>query len=203
MTQIEISNNLNPIRGQVMSISRALPTGSQYFTVEAADVDKKFNERKEQISSNPTSPELITNRGPRVIVMKSHDVITQEFTQDIDGNSVVLFNRGLGDETRAAIVSGANVPFQTTDEAMKDSLRGETRIFADAIKTATKANVLNQNELERLEALKKWCESCADSVRSAIASNKKKAEDYKAALAKIKDMVDFSESPMQVTIEEG
>ena len=204
MTQIEIENNLNPIRGQVMSISRALPTGSQYFTVEAAEVDKKYNENKERISSNPTSPDLITNRGPRVIVMKSHNVITQEFTQDIDGNSVVVFNKSLGDETRAAIVSGAAVPFQTTEEAMKDSLRGETRIFADAIKTATMANVLNKNELDRLEALKAWCERCADSVRSAIASNKKKAEDYKAALAKMKDTVDLlSDGPMQVTIEDA
>lgn len=202
MTPIEIENNLNPIRGQVMSISRALPTGSQYFTVEVAEVDKKYNEKKEIIISNPKSPELITNRCPRVIVMKSHNVITQEFAQDLDGNNVVVFNKSLGDETRAAIVSGAEIPFQTTDEAMKDALRGEIRIFADAVKTATKANALNQNELERLEALKKWCESCADSVRSAIASNKKKAEEYKAALAKIKDVVDISDGPVAVHIEE-
>ena len=204
MTEIEMNNNLDPIRAQVMSISRALPTGSKYFTVEAADVDKTFNERKNQIASNPTSPEIITNRGPRMIVMKSHNVITQEFAHDTDGSSVVLFNRGQGDETRAAIVSGGSVPFQTTDEAMKDSLRGETRIFADAIKTATKANVLNRNELERWENMKKACERYCDALRSAIASNTKKAEEYKDALAKMKDVVDLTDAAntVKVTIEE-
>ena len=92
MTQIEIENNLNPIRGQVIDISRTLPTGAQYFTVEAKDVDKTFDERKEQISANPTSPDLIMNRGPRAIVMTGHSVISQDFTQDIDSNNVVVFN---------------------------------------------------------------------------------------------------------------
>lgn len=201
MTQIEIENNLNPIRGQVINISRTLPTGAQYFTVEAKDVDKTFDERKEQISANPTSPDLIMNRGPRAIVMTGHSVISQDFTQDIDGNNVVVFNKGLGDETRAAIVSGA-APFgQTTDDAMKDAIRGEMRIFADGIKTATKANVLNQNELERWEAEKKRCERYCDSLRSAIAANKKKAEDYKAALAKFKPDFDMTDNGGSVSVQ--
>lgn len=204
MTQIEIDNNLNPIRGQVINISRTLPTGSQYFTVDAKDVDKTFEERKEQISANPISPDIITNRGPRVIVMTGHNVISQDFTQDIDGNNVVVFNKGLGDETRAAIVSGASPFGQTTDDAMKDAIRGEMRIFADGVKTATKANVLNQNELERWMAEQKRIERFCDSIRSAIAANKKKAEDYKAALAKYKAEVDLTDGAgsVSVTIED-
>ena len=204
MTPQEIENHLNPIRPQVMSISQALPTGSQYFTVEANDVDKKYKERKDQISSNPTSPELITNRSPRVVIMKTHNVISQYFAEDLDGNSVILFNKGLGDETRATIVTGAStIPFQTTDDAMKDALRGEPRIFADAIKTCTKANILNQNELDRLTALDNWCKSCMDSIRSAIASNKKKAEEYKDYLDKMHEAaVNFEDGPVQVVIDE-
>ena len=194
MTQVEIDNLLNPIRGQVMNISRALPTGAQYFTVAANDVDKKFVERKQQIESNPTSPEIITNRGPRVIVMRGHSVVSQDFAQDVDGNNVVIFNKGQEDETKAPIiVSGSASTFgQTTDDAMKDALRGETRIFADGIKTATKANMLNQNELARWEAMKKLCESYCDTLRSAIASNKKKAEDYKEAILKYKPDLDLT-----------
>ena len=204
MTQIEIDNNLNPIRGQVINISRTLPTGSQYFTVAAKDVDKTYEERKERISANPTSPDIITNRGPRVIVMSGHSVVNQVFDQDIDGNNVVIFNKGLGDETRAAIVSGASPFGQTTDDAMKDAIRGEMRIFADGIKTATKANILNQNELERWMAEAKRIESFCDSIRSAIAANKKKAEDYKAALAKFKADVDLTDNAgsIAVTIED-
>ena len=205
MTPIEIDNILGPIRGQVMNISRTLPTGAQYFTVEANNVDKKFEERKSQIDSNPACPDIITNRGPRVVVLRGHSVISQDFGQDLDGNSVVIFNKGQNDETKAPIiVSGNTTTFgQTTDDAMKDALRGETRIFADGIKTATKANQLNQNELARWEAMKKLCESYCDSLRSAIASNKKKAEDYKEAISKYKPNIDFTgngETSVTVTV---
>lgn len=207
MANIEIENCLGPIRGQVMNISRSLPTGAQYFTVAANDVDKKFAERKHEIESNPTSPEIITNRGPRVIVMRGHSVISQDFGQDIDGNNVVIFNKGKDDETSAPIiVSGSQSTFgQTTDDAMKDALRGETRIFADGIKTATKANALNQNELARWEALKKLCESYCDTLRSAIASNKKKAEDYKESILKFKadlDLTGTAEPSVTVVVED-
>lgn len=205
MTQIEIDNLLNPIRGQVMNISRTLPTGAQYFTVEANNVDKKFEERKNQIDSNPSCPDIITNRGPRVVVLRGHSVISQDFGQDLDGNSVVIFNKGQNDETKAPIiVSGSQAGFgQTTDDAMKDALRGETRIFADGIKTAMKANQLNQNELARWEAMKKLCDSYCDSLRSAIASNKKKAEDYKESILKYKpdpDLAGTGETSITVTV---
>lgn len=203
MASIEIENNLNPIRGLVMNISRSLPTGAQYFTVEANDVDKTFEERKNTVMTNPKSPELIMNRGPRVITMKGHSVISQDFTTDIDGSNVVVFNKGLGDETKAAIVAGGSNFGQTTDDAMKDAIRGELRIFADGIKTATKANQLNQKELDRWMAEKARIERYCDSIRSTIASNSKKAEDYKAAIAKFKADLDLSgEAPIQVTIEE-
>lgn len=205
MTQIEIDNLLAPIRGQVMNISRTLPTGAQYFTVEANNVDKKFEERKNMIDSNPSCPDIITNRGPRVVVLRGHSVISQDFAQDLDGNSVVIFNKGQNDETKAPIImSGSQATFgQTTDDAMKDALRGETRIFADGIKTATKANQLNQNELARWEAMKKLCESYCDSLKSAIASNKKKAEDYKEAILKYKpdlDLTGAGETSVTVTV---
>lgn len=204
MTQIEIENNLNPLRGLVMNISRSLPTGAQYFTVEAVDVDKTFEERKSTIMVNSKSPELIMNRSPRVITMKGHSVVSQEFTQDIDGSNVVVFNKGLGDETKAAIVAGGASFGQTTDDAMKDAIRGELRIFADGIKTAAKANQLNQKELERWGAEKARIERYMDSIRSAIASNTKKAEDYKAAIAKFKPEIEMAggEAPISVTIEE-
>lgn len=203
MTQVEIENNLNPIRGLVMNISRALPTGAQYFTVEGVDVDKTFEERKSTILTNPKSPELIMNRGPRVITMKGHSVISQDFELDIDGSNVVVFNKGLSDESKAPIVAGGATFGQTTDDAMKDAIRGELRVFADGIKTATKANQLNQKELDRWMAEKARIDRYCDSIRSAIASNTKKAEDYKAAIAKFKPEVELAgEAPIHVTIED-
>lgn len=201
MTTIEVESNLNSVRGQVMNISRTLPTGAQYFTVEGKDVDLKFNELKNQLLQNPQSPDLIMNRGPRAIVVLGHSVLSQEFAQDIDGNNVVIFNKGLSDESRAAIVAGGANFGQTTDDAMKDALRGELRIFADAIKTVTKANALNQAELDRWVAQKNLIERYCDSIRSTIASNKKKALDYQDALNKFKPEVNLGDGPVSVSVE--
>jgi hypothetical protein len=139
--------------------------------------------------------------------MRGHSVISQDFAQDVDGNNVVIFNKGKDDETKAPIiVSGSQSTFgQTTDDAMKDALRGETRIFADGIKTATKANMLNQNELARWEALGKLCNSYCDTLRSAIASNKKKAEDYMQEILKFKpdlDLTGAAEPSVSVVVED-
>ena len=201
MTNIEMENNLNPVRGQVMNISRMIPTGAQYFTVEGKDVDLKFNDTKNQLLQNPQSPDLITNRGPRAIVVTGHSVLSQEFAQDIDGNNVVIFNKGMSDESRAAIVAGGSTFGQTTDDAMKDALRGELRIFADGIKTVTKANSLNQAELDRWIALKNQIERYCDSLRSTIASNKKKALDYQDAISKFKPEVELGTGAVSVTVE--
>lgn len=200
-TTVEVENNLNSVRGQVINISRTLPTGAQYFTVEGKDVDLKFNDMKNQLMQNPQSPDLITNRGPRAIVVLGHSVLSQAFDQDIDGNNVVIFNKGLSDESRAAIVAGGVNFGQTTDDAMKDALRGELRIFADGIKTVTKANALNQAELDRWVALKNQIDRYCDSIRSTIASNKKKALDYQDAINKFKPEVDLAAGAVSVPVE--
>jgi hypothetical protein len=200
-TTVEVENNLNSVRGQVMTISRTLPTGAQYFTVEGKDVDLKFNDMKNQLMQNPQSPDLITNRGPRAIVVLGHSVFSQAFDQDIDGNNVVIFNKGMSDESRAAIVAGGVNFGQTTDDAMKDALRGELRIFADGIKTVTKANALNQAELDRWVALKNQIDRYCDSIRSTIASNKKKALDYQEAINKFKPEVDLGAGAVSVPVE--
>lgn len=202
MTIIETENSLNPVRGQVMNISRMLPTGAQYFTVEAKDVDLKFEERKNTILQNPQCPDLIMNRGPRMVVVKGHSVLSQEFTVDMDGSNVVIFNKGKEDESRAPIVAGSQAFGQTTDDAMKDALRGELRIFADGIKTVTKANQCNQMELDRWiaegERIKRYC----DSLRSTINANKKKALDYQEAINKFKPEVNMEPGSVTVTVEE-
>lgn len=201
MTQVEINESLNPVRGQVINISRMLPTGAQYFTVDAKDVDKTFKERKEQILSNPKSPELILNRSPRMILVTGHSIVSQRFSNDAEGNSVVIFNEGLGDEAQAAIVAGGTNFGQTTDDAMRDAIHGELRIFADIKKTATKANQLNQNELDRLAALKTSIERQMDSLRSVIAANRKKMDDYAAVLNSVKPEVDITSGGGSVTVQ--
>lgn len=189
---IEIENNLDPIRGQVCSISRMLPVGSKYYTLHSKDCDQQFDKKKAALLANPASPDFIPNRSPRVIVVRDHSVITQSFKTDIDGTKRVVFNPDSEDEAQATILAG-DVNFgQTTDEAVKDALQGQSRIFANGVKTATKANMMNQAELERvLDQIKYWT-SMKDNLTSAIASNTKKVKEYEEALAKFKQPVDMS-----------
>jgi len=202
MASIEIESGLNNVRGQVMNISHMLPVGAKFFQVEGKDIDLKFNERKNEIMQTPNSPELYLNRGPRAIIVQDHSVLSQEFTFDIEGNKVVIFNKDQKDESRANIVAG-NTPFgQISDDAMRDALRGEPRIFANGKKTVQTANVLNRAELDRLTAMIKQLERYCDSLRSTIASNLKKAEEYEKAIADFKpefDMTDKSGFTVEVT----
>lgn len=189
---IDVENNLDPVRGQVCNISRMLPVGSKYYTMHSKDCDQQFEKKKAALLANPASPDFLPNRSPRVIVVRDHSVITQQFKTDIDGTRLVVFNPETDDEAQATIVAG-DVNFgQTTDEAVKDSLNGQKRIFANGIKTASKANALNQAELERVNEQIKYWTSMKDNLTSAIASNTKKVKDYEEALAKFKQPVDMN-----------
>lgn len=189
---IEIENNLDPIRGQVCNISRMLPVGSKYYTLHSKDCDQQFDKKKAALIANPASPDFVPNRSPKVVIVRDHSVITQTFKTDIDGTQRVVFNPETEEEAQATIIAG-DVNFgQTTDEAVKDALQGQSRIFANGIKTATKANSLNQAELERVvEQIKYWT-SMKDNLTSAIASNTKKVKEYEEALAKFKQPVDMA-----------
>lgn len=190
MTEIEMA--MESVRPQVINISRMLPTGAKFYKVEATDIDQSFEERKNRLLSDPNNPEFIFNRSPRVVVLKDFSVKSQDFEVDMNGNKVVVFNKGTNEQAQATIVAGGVNFGQTTDEAMKDALRGQDRIFADGIKTATKVNLLNAAELARVEAMVKYWTGKADSIRSAIAANTKKVQAYQEALAKFKNEVDLS-----------
>lgn len=189
-TNVEI--NLDPIRGQVCAISKMLPVGSKYYTIHSKDIDQQFEKKKAALMANPASPDLILNRSPRVIMVRDHNVITQTFKTDIDGTQRVVFNPETEDEAQATVIAGDVNFAQTTDEAVKDALLGQSRIFANGIKTATKANMLNQAELDRVNETIKYLQSIKDSLTSAIASNTKKVKEYEEAVAKFKQPVDFA-----------
>ena len=189
----EIEIALDPIRGQVLNISRMLPTGAKFYTIESKDVDQQFEKKKSNLMANPTSPEFLVNRSPRVIHVKDHSVITQQFKTDIEGNRVVVFNPDTDDSAQATVVAGDVTFGQATDEAMKDALHGQNRVFANGVKICTKANAINQAELDRVNEQIKYWQGVKDSIQSAIASNKKKVEDYQAQIEKFKQPVDMGD----------
>lgn len=187
----EIEMNLDPVRGQVRAISAMLPVGSKYYTVNAKDIDQQFAKKLAAIQSDPSSPTLLLNRSPRVIMVRDHSVIEQQFKTEVDGTRMVVFNPKTEDEANATIVAGDTNVFQTTDEAFRAALSGQRPIFASGVKTATKANLLNQAELDRLIDVKKTIDAYIDTLKSAIASNTKKVKDYEEAIAKFSKPVDL------------
>jgi hypothetical protein len=200
----ELELALDPIRGQVINISRMLPTGAKFYTIEAKDVDQQFEKKKNAIMANPLSPEFITNRSPRVIHVKDHSVVTQQFkvSAGMDGkvNNVVVFNPDTDDSAQATVIAGDVTFGQATDEAMKDALQGQNRIFADGVKICTKANQVNQAELDRvMEQIRYW-QSIKDSLQSAISSNTKKVQDYLSQIEKNKQPVEMSGEGSSVTV---
>ena len=188
----EIEVNLLGVRGQVVNISRSLPAGAMFFTVDRKDVDKQFEEKKNRILQTPQSQDFLMNRPVRVVIVNNQTVLTQDLITDADGNAVVVFNKDMDSEARAiAVPGGASVTFQPTDDAIKEALKnGMVRIFADGVKTAQKANELNDAELTRVLALMEEYKRAADSIRSAIASNKKKAQDYLDEINKYKSTIE-------------
>lgn len=190
MKELEIS--LDSVRGQVRNISQMLPVGSKYYTVDAKDVDLQFEKKRAAAIANPASPDIILNRSPRVIVIRDHSVISQSFKTDINGNRVVVFNPETDEEAQAAVVAGDLNFGQATDEALKDALLGQQRIFANGVKLATKANSINRVELERVDAMIEYLKRMKDSLQSAIASNTKKVQDYEDQIAAAKRPVEMS-----------
>jgi hypothetical protein len=174
-----------------------LPTRAKFYTIEAKHVDQQFEKKKNAIMSNPLSPEFVTNRSPRVIHVKDHSVVTQQFKVSVgmDGktNNVVVFNPDTDDSAQATVIAGDVTFGQATDEALKDALQGQNRIFADGVKICTKINQVNQAELDRvMEQIRYW-QSIKDSLQSAISSNTKKIQDYLAQVEKFKQPVDMND----------
>lgn len=188
----ELEISLDSVRGQVRNISQMLPVGSKYYTVDAKDVDQQFEKKRAAAISNPASPDIILNRSPRVIVIRDHSVISQSFKTDINGNRVVVFNPDTDEEAQAAVVAGDLNFGQATDEALKDALLGQQRIFANGVKLATKANSINRVELERVDAMIEYLKRMKDSLQSAIASNAKKVQDYEDQIAAAKRPVEMT-----------
>lgn len=194
MNAKELEISLDSVRGQVCTVSRMLPVGSKYYTIDAKDIDLQFEKKRAAILANPGSPDLILNRSPRAIVLRDHSVLSQTFKTDINGNRIVVFNPDTEEEAQAAIVAGDFNFGQATDEAVKDALLGQQRIFANGVKLATKVNSINRIELDRVNAMIESLMRIKDSLTSTIASNSKKIQDYEKQLEAAKVPVDVNES---------
>ena len=118
------------------------------------------------------------NRSPRRFIVRDHDVLSQAIETSADGTTKVVFNPGSANEAKASLVAG-NIGFGVaTEEAIKDALTGQNRIFANGSAIAKKINEYNQSELERVNVLIKQLQSQRDAILSTIKANTDKVNKY-------------------------
>lgn len=198
--------NMNAVTqhlGQISMLGSHL--GGKYFKVSAKETWTDFNNAKRAVELNPNAPDFILNRSPRKFEIRDFDVLTQTIKTALDGTTSVVFNPGTDTEAEAAIVAGQNGFGQTTDEALRDALTGgQKRIFANGPLLLNKVNQLNQNEIDRLTALKKAIQQQIDSLISTMKGNEKKVNDYEENLRRsaVKPSTDSSGS-VSIVVEKA
>lgn len=192
---------VNEHLGQIAQLGSHL--GGKYFKAVAKETYTDFEQAKLAVE-NGNNLELILNRSPRKFEVRDFDVIAQEVRQDATGTVKVVFNPGSDTEAEAAIVAGTVGFGQTTEEAIKEALAGQSRIFANGGSLVKKLNSYNQAEVDRLTALIKILNSQKDSIISTMKANEKKVQEYEQNLIKsaVKSPVDNG-SPVSIVVEKA
>lgn len=204
MKEINV-DSMNQVRGSVIALSKMIPVGAQFYTVNVdnpKDSVDEWQQRKNIVGANPKSPELFINRPPQVVKLRTENVLSQEFAIDQFGNNCVVFNRGMKSEATAAIVAGESEFGQATDEAVNEAIHGQNRIFADGLKTLTMANAANSAELTRWKQIRDMAQKYIDSIQSTIQDNVMKVESYNKTVKDTTPKVSIAtgDGPVAVTV---
>lgn len=151
--------------------------GGAYFTTGAKETWPKFDEKKMAIERAGNN-DLILNRSPRRYEIRDHVILSQAVETNAAGVVKVVFNPGTEDEAKASVIAGAGAFGMPTEDAVKDALRGENRIFVDGPALCKRANEYNQDEVDRLTVLIDALVAQRNAIKSTMTANTKKAEAY-------------------------
>lgn len=178
--QNALSGNRNPISLMGANL------GKQFFTTEVRDCWPNFEKEKNTIQMNDQKT-LITNRSPRRYRINAKDIYGIIIDTDINNNPVIKINPhkdGLADAT-IAISSDMKDYGVVTEEAVKEALKNAndpnstvTHAFKDPQKLIQFINMLNQSEYESIQTLIDALCKMQQSIKSAMADNTKKVNDY-------------------------
>lgn len=152
--------------------------GAQYAKPEAVsclpDYDKKIAEAK-----TSGDLQLVLNRPPRKLRIRTEDIVSAEITADLDGTIVVIINKDKESELRIPVSADMTKAGIVTDDAVRKALKGEKNLFFNDVKKLTSLlNNLNQNELNRIDSVIADLQLAKKRIESAIAESSKKAEQY-------------------------
>lgn len=163
--------------------------GCQYFRVNQEDTNPA--QAAEVIASeNNNNLDLVLNRSPRRFKIIGTDIVAVEIGEDAQGASMVYINRGrkkvVGDKTfsQEAIIPVTNdmrLDCDATDSVLAEALKGDkSKLFADPDVIAEKMNILNDNEIIRIDKLIAALTKQKQMIINTKNSNIDKARKYRA-----------------------
>lgn len=147
------------------------------FTPCKENVITDFNSRLQQAHENNG---LFLSRNVQRFKAGIVNIMSLSIETDIDGESVVVINKGLKDEFRCP-VNNPRFTKDATDEALRESLNSSESnksYFANGKKVKDAVNRLNTKELEKVESLISELEKIRTNIKTTIANNDAKIDNY-------------------------
>lgn len=152
--------------------------GGQYFNASAREAWPEFDKQKLAVEQGG-NVDIIINRSPRRYRMVGHDVLCVCVCKDATGADKLFINKDTDDEVSIPIAPGMEKFGVVTDEVIARALRGDKSVvLANATKLAAKLNAFNNDEKNRLIALRERIDKMIQQINCTIDENNKKAETY-------------------------
>lgn len=190
MSEVALKVNATVVASHRRALSNVGKTfGCQFF--RASQEDTNLRQAQEVIDSeNNNNLDLVTNRSPRRFKMTGTDVVSVEIGEDAQGASMVYINRGrkkqVGNNTfsQEAVIPVSNdirIDSDASDDiVLRAALDGDkSKIFADPEALVEKLNILNDNEIARLEKLIQKLQAYKKLIIDTKNSNIDKARKYR------------------------
>jgi hypothetical protein len=196
MNEVKLEVNAAVVASHRRALSNIGKTfGGQYWRPSQEDTNIRQAQDVLESESN-NNLDLVLNRSPRRFKANGTDIVAVEVGEDAQGASMVFINRGrekvVGDkkfsqEATIPISSEMRIDADASSEViLRQALEGDrTKLFADPNSLVEKLNILNDNEIARIDALvgrlKKWREMIVNTKNSNIEKARRYTQERTAA----------------------
>ena len=163
--------------------------GGQFFRVNQEDTNPAHAQEVINSESN-NNLDLVLNRSPRRFKIVGTDIVAVEIGEDAQGASMVYINRGrkkiVGEKTFSQeavipVTADMRVDSEANDVVLAEALKGDkSKLFADPDAITEKMNVLNDNEIVRIDKLIAALQKQKQMIINTKNSNIEKARKYRA-----------------------
>lgn len=191
MAEIQLKVNATVVAAHRRALNNVGKSfGGQFF--RANQEDTNLRQAQDVIDSeNNNNLDLVLNRSPRRFKIVGTDIVAVEVGEDAQGASMVYINRGrkkqVGDkvfsqEAIIPVTGDMRLDSDASDDAiLGQALNGDkSKIFADPDQLIEKLNILNDNEIVRLDKIILKLQGYRKMIIDTKNSNIDKARKYRA-----------------------